>query len=122
MITKNDLIVGQYVKCIYGSYVEIIESVNSQYAYTNLKNRIYPKDYNEYFVLTEEEAKAHYVRNLNEEIQSLLLNLQNFKKEVYNLSNLPYLTIDTEELEEDLEDIIIRTKEVLEEVEQDEQH
>ena len=90
MITKKDLIVGQYVKYMYGSYVEVIESVNSQYAYTDLKNRIYPKDYDKYFVITEEEAKASLVHSLNNEIQDLLLNLQDFKKEVYNLSNLPY--------------------------------
>lgn len=117
MITKEDLKVGQYVKCIYGSSFEIIESVNSQYAYTNLKNRIYPKDYNEYFVLTEQEAKAYLVHSLNDEIVDLLSNLEDLQKEVYNLANLPYLTIDTEELEEDLEDIIARTKEILEELE-----
>lgn len=116
MITKENLKVGQYVKCIYGKYVEFIENVNSQYAYTNLKNRIYPKDYNEYFVLTEQEAKAYFVHSLNDELQDLLSNLEDFQKEVYNLSNLPYFTIDTEELEEDLEDIIARAKEVLEEL------
>lgn len=122
MITKEDLKVGQYVKCIYDEYVEFIESVNSQYAYTNLKNRIYPKDYNDYITLSNEEVKALSVHSLNDELQDLLSNLQDFKEEVCNLPNLPYLTINTEELEEDLEDIIDRTKEALEEIEQDEQH
>ena len=117
MITKEDLKIGQYVKCIYGKYIEFIESVNSQYAYTNLKNRIYPKDYNNYIALSNEEVKALNVYSLNDELQDLLSNLEDFQKEVYNLSNLPYFTIDTEDLEEDLEDIITRTKEILEEME-----
>lgn len=117
MITKEDLKVGQYVKCIYSNYVEFIESVNSQYAYTNLKHRIYPKDYNDYITLSNEEVKALNVHSLNDELQDLLSNLQDFKEEVCNLPNLPYFTINTEELEEDLENIIIRTKEILEELE-----
>ena len=116
MITKEDLKVGQYVKSIYGGYVEIIESVNSQYAYTNLTSRIYPKDSNKYFALTEQEAKAYLVYSLNDELQDLLSNLQDFQEKIYELPNLPYFIIDTEELEEDLKDIITRINEVLEEV------
>ena len=115
MLNKENLKVGQYVKSIYHKYIEIIESVNSQYAYTNFKNRIYPKDYNEYFILTEQEAKASLVHSLNDELQDLLSNVQDLQKEVYNLANLPYITVDTDEVEEDLKDIVIRINEVLEE-------
>lgn len=117
MITKKDLIVGQYVKCIYGKYVEFIESVNSQYAYTNLKHRIYPKDYNDYITLSNEEVKALNVHYLNDELQDLLSNLQYFKEEVCNLSNLPYFTINTEELEEDWKKDIDAIKQALDRLE-----
>ena len=116
MLTKEDLKIGQYVKYIYGTYCEIIESINSQYAYTNMKNRIYPKDYKYYFALTEQEAKGHIVYSLNSELKDLLANLKDFEKEVFNLSNLPYFTVDTEEIENDLKDIMDRFEEVLKEL------
>ena len=115
MTSKEDLKVGQYVKNIYRSYVEYIVSINSQYAYTNKSNRIYPKDYYDYIVLTNEEVKAYSVHYLNEEIKDLLDNLNDLKNEVYNLPNLPYFTIDTDEIETDLDDIVRKINEVLEE-------
>ena len=115
MISKEDLKVGQYVKNIYSKYVEYIVSVNSKYAYTNISTRIYPKDYYRYIAITNEEMRADLIHSLNEEIKDLLDNLNDLKDEVHNLPNLPYFTVNTDEIEEDLEDVVIRINEVLEE-------
>lgn len=117
MLNKEDIKVGQYVKYIYSNNIEIIESVNSQYAYTNLKTRIYPKDYINYIALSNEEVKAESIHCLNDEIQDLLSNIKDLQEEVYNLSNLPYITIDNDKVKEDLEDIVDRINEVLREYE-----
>ena len=119
MLNEKDIKVGQYVKSVgrYSSYIEHIVSVNSQYAYTNLKNRIYPKDYIDYIALSNEEVKAESIHCLNDEIQDLLSNIEDLQKEVYNLANLPYITVNTDEVEEDLKDIVDRINEVLEEYE-----
>ena len=119
MLNKEDIKVGQYVKWISGfrCSIEYIVSVNSQYAYTNLKTRIYPKDYIYYIALSNEEVKAESIHYLNDEIQDLLSNIKDLQKEVYNLTNLPYITIDTDEVEEDLKNIVDRINEVLKEYE-----
>lgn len=116
ILIKEDLKVGQYIRSIYSKNIEIIESVNSQYAYTNFKNRIYPKDYKYFFVLTEQDVKASLVHSLNIELENLLFNIQGLQEEVDNLANLPYITINTDEIEEDLKDIIIKISELLEEI------
>lgn len=116
MLNEKDIKVGQYVKWV-GRYssgsIEYIVSVNSQYAYTNLKTRIYPKDYIDYIALSDEEVTAESIHCLNDEIQNLLSNIINLQKTVHNLSDLPYITIDTDEVEEDLKDIVDRINEVL---------
>ena len=119
MLNKEDIKVGQYVKWIGGfrCSIEHIVSVNSQYAYTNLKTRIYPKDYKDYIALSDEEVKAESIHCLNDEIQDLLSNIEDLQEQVHNLANLPYITIDTDEVEEDLKDIVDRINEVLEEYE-----
>ena len=117
MLNKEDLKVGQYIKWV-GRYsrasIEYIVSVNSQYAYTNLKTRIYPKDYIDYIALSNEEVKAESIHCLNDEIQDLLSNIEDLQEHVHNLANLPYITIDTDEVEEDLKNIVERINEVLE--------
>ena len=117
MLNEKDIKVGQYVKWIGGfrCSIEHIVSVNSQYAYTNKRTRIYPKDYKDYIALSDEGVTAESVHCLNDEIQDLLSNIKDLQKEVYNLANLPYITIDTDEVEEDLKDIVDRINEVLEE-------
>lgn len=117
MLNKEDIKEGQYVKWIGGFRcgIEHIVSVNSKYAYTNKRTRIYPKDYKDYIALSDEEVTAESVHCLNDEIQDLLSNIKDLQKEVYNLANLPYITIDTDEVEEDLKDIVDRINEVLEE-------
>ena len=130
MLNKEDIKVGQYVKRIsdifkynlenFGIFkpgIEYIVSVNSQYAYTNLKNRIYPKDYKEYIALSDEEVKAESIHCLNDEVKNLLSNIKNLHKEIYILANSPYITIDADEMKEDLKDIVDRINEVLEEYE-----
>lgn len=104
MLNKEDIKVGQYVKWIGGfkCSIEHIVSVNSQYAYTNRKTRIYPKDYIYYIALSNEEVKAESIHYLNDEIQDLLSNIKDLQEQVHNLANLPYITIDTDEVEQDL--------------------
>lgn len=116
MLNKEDIKIGQYVKYIgtYKGSVEHIVKVNSKYAYTNVGTRIYPRDYICYIALSNEEVKAESIHYLNDEIQDLLSNLEDLQEQVHNLTNLPYITVDTDEVEEDLKDIVDRINEVLE--------
>lgn len=114
MLSKEDIKVGQYVKGINHYLIERIVSVNSQYAYTNIRSRIYPKDYKEYIALSDEDVKSLLIKDLNVEIKDLIDNIKDLKNEVDTLSNIPYVEIDDEGLAEDLENIIERINRMLE--------
>lgn len=117
MLTNDDIKIGQYVKNVYSAnnIAECIVSINSQYAYTNCKNRIYPKNYYDYYAITPEDAKATVIHGLNNEITSLIKNINNLGITLYELEDTPYLTcgIDSSSLNDDIKDIINKASDIL---------
>ena len=108
-----DLKPGDYVISYLDDRVEVIESVNSQYAYTSLKNRIYPKDKKYWFQLTEREAKARVARDYNNEVLRMRTELEELASIIHKINNNNYVHIDTDSIEDEISYLLDSIKEDL---------
>lgn len=115
MIKLEDLKVGDYVGYLYGDDVFIVKKINIKSFTTTIGLTIYEFDFKHYFIITEEEARASTIHNLNEELKELNENLKSLEKnkDIISLFTTKY-PMDTEVIEEKINGILDKIKEKLE--------
>ena len=115
MIKLKDLKVGDYVKSIYDDSLIIVDKINKKSFTTRRHGTIYESDFESYFVITEEEAKANAIHHYNKELKELNENLKVLRENLNTIAlDNRYYNIYTEAIEMDLNDILENIKEVLE--------
>ena len=115
MVKLEDLKVGDYVGYLYGDEVLIVKKINKKSFTTTIGLTIYESEFKHYFVITEEEARASVVHKYNQELKELNRNLKELQEKLNTISlNNPYYIIDTEAIEEEINDILENIKEELE--------
>ena len=117
MIKLKDLKVGDYVKSIYDDSLRIVDKINKKSFTTKRHGTIYESEFEEYFVITEEEARASTIHYYNKELKELNKNLKELQENLNAIPlDNPYYTIDidTQAIEEEINDILEIIKEVLE--------
>ena len=115
MIKLEDLKVGDYVGWIWGNDVEIVKKINKKSFTTETGETVYENEFKKFFVLTEEEARASVIHNLNEELKALNKNLKLLQEDfnTFNFDN-QYYEINTEALDNKINGILEKIKEKLE--------
>ena len=115
MIKLKDLKVGDYVKSIYDDSLIIVDKINKKSFTTARGGTIYESEFENYFVITEEEARAYAIHYYNKELKELNKNLKELQENL-NMIPLdnPYYIIDAQAIEEEINDILENIKEVLE--------
>lgn len=115
MIKLEDLKVGDYVGCLYVNIVDIVKKINKKSFTTATGETIYEREFKEFFVLTEEEARASAVHNYNQELKELNDNLKELQENLntFNFDN-QYYEINTEALDNKINGILDKIKEKLE--------
>lgn len=115
MIKLEDLKVGDYVGCLYVNIVDIVKKINKKSFTTATGETIYEREFKEFFVLTEEEARASVVYNYNNELNALNKNLKELQETLntFNFDN-QYYEINTEALDNKINGILEKIKEKLE--------
>ena len=115
MIKLEDLKVGDYVGYLYGDDVFIVKKINKKSFTTTIGLTIYEFDFKHYFIITEEEARASVVHKYNQELKELNENLKSLEKnkDIISLFTTKY-PMDTEAIEEKINDILDNIKEKLE--------
>lgn len=115
MIKLEDLKVGDYVGCLYVNIVDIVKKINKKSFTTVTGETIYEREFKEFFVLTEDEARASAIHELNCELKALNENLKELQEDLntFDLDN-QYYEINTEALENKINDILDKIKEKLE--------
>lgn len=115
MIKLEDLKVGDYVGCLYVNIVDIVKKINKKSFTTATGETIYEREFKEFFVLTEEEARASAIHNYNQELKELNENLKSLKKnkDIISLFTTRY-PMDTEALDNKINGILDKIKEWLE--------
>ena len=71
MIRLKDLKVGDYVKSIYDDSLIIVDKINKKSFTTARGGTIYESEFENYFVITEEEARASAIHKYNQELKEL---------------------------------------------------
>lgn len=115
MISLTDLKVGDYVGWIWGNDVEIVKKINKKSFTTTTGSTIYESEFKHYFVITEEEARASIIHDYNEDLKELNKHLKELLDNlelIYGVN--PYYTIDTQAIEEKINDLIESIREELE--------
>lgn len=121
MIRLKDLKVGDYVKCLYNDDVVIVDKINKKSFTTTRNVTIYESAFKYYFVITEEEVRAIAIHNYSKELKELNKNLKELNKhlkelqkdlDTVSLYNSCY--IDTQAIEDKIDDILENIKEELE--------
>lgn len=115
MIKLEDLKVGDYVGCLYVNIVDIVKKINKKSFTTATGETIYEREFKEFFVLTEEEARASVIHNLNEELKEMNELLKKLQEDfnTFNFDN-QYYEINTEALDNKINGILDKIKEKLE--------
>lgn len=114
MIRLEDLKVGDYVKFLYGDSIMIVDKINKKSFTTKRNGTIYESEFEEYFVITEEEAKASAIHSYNKELKELNKNLKELQEKVNAISSdNRYYKIYTQAIEEEINDILENIKEEL---------
>lgn len=111
MIKLEDLKVGDYVENIYSDSVAIVKKINKKSFTTTLGATIYENGFEDCFVITEDEARASIIHNYNQELTELNSNLKSLD---YLLRTLPHYQVNTQALEDKINDILEKIKEKLE--------
>ena len=115
MIRLKDLKVGDYVKSLYYDSIIIVDKINKKSFTTRRDGTIYESDFESYFVITEEEAKANAIHHYNKELKELNENLKVLRENLNAIAlDNRYYNIYTEAIEMDLNDILENIKEALE--------
>lgn len=114
MIKLKDLKVGDYVKFLYGNIIMIVNKINKRSFTTKSNGTIYESEFEEYFVITEEEARASTIRSYNKELKELNKNLKELQENVNTISSdNRYYKIYTQAIEEGINDILENIREEL---------
>ena len=116
MIKLKDLKVGDYVKSLYDDSLIIVDKINKKSFTTRRHGTIYESDFESYFVITEEEARANAIHHYNKELKELNQNLKVLRENLNTIQlDNPYYTIDidTQAIEEEIKDILENIKEEL---------
>ena len=115
MIRLKDLKVGDYVKSLYNDSIIIVDKINKKAFTTRRDGTIYESEFENYFVITEEEARANAIHYYNKELKELNKHLKELQENLNTIPlDNPYYTIDTQAIEEGINDILENIKEVLE--------
>lgn len=115
MIKLEDLKVGDYLGYLNSNIVEIVKKINKKSFTTKTGETIYEREFKEFFVLTEEEARASAIHNLNEELKEMNELLKKLQEDIntFNFDN-QYYEINTEALDNKINGILEKIKEKLE--------
>ena len=115
MIKLEDLKVGDYVGWIWGNDVEIVKKINKKSFTTTTGLTIYEHEFQHYFIITEEEARASVVHKYNQELKELNELLKKLQEDIntFNFDN-QYYEINTEALDNKINGILEKIKEKLE--------
>ena len=71
MIKLEDLKVGDYVGSLWGNGVATVKKINKKSFTTTTGLTIYENEFKDCFVITEEQARASAIHNLNEELKEM---------------------------------------------------
>lgn len=107
MIKLEDLKVGDYVKYLHSDIIDVVQKINKRSFTTTTGSTIYESEFKHYFVITEEEARASIIHDYNEDLKELNKHLKELLDNlelIYGVN--PYYTIDTQAIEEKINDII----------------
>lgn len=115
MIKLEDLKVGDYVGCIWGDGVAIVKKINKKSFTTTTGSTIYELQFQHYFVITEEEARASAIHSYNQELKEMDELLKKLQEDfdTFNFDN-QYYEINTEALDNKINGILDKIKEKLE--------
>lgn len=115
MISLTDLKVGDYLRSFYNTYVYVVKKINKKSFTTTTDLTIHEKEFEHYFVITKEEARASVIHDYNKELRNLNKNLNELKEILDNtcLRNSWY-TVDTQTIEDIINDLLESIREVLE--------
>ena len=115
MIKLEDLKVGDYVGWIWSNDVEIVKKINKKSFTTTTGSTIYELQFQHYFVLTEDEARASIIHKYNQELKELNENLKSLEMSLDFLLKInPYYEVNTEAIEDKINGILEKIKEKLE--------
>ena len=115
MIRLKDLKVGDYVKYLYDDHIIIVDKINKKSFTTARGGTIYESEFENYFVITEEEARANSIHHYNKELKELNKNLKELQENVNTISSdNRYYKIYTQAIEEEINDILENIKDALE--------
>ena len=113
MIKLEDLKVGDYVGWIWSNDVVIVKKINKKSFTTTTGLTIYELQFQHYFVLTEDEARASIIHNYNQELKELNENLKSLKMSLDFLLEInPYYEVNTEAIEDKINGILEKIKEL----------
>lgn len=114
MISLTDLKVGDYLRSFYNTYVYVVKKINKKSFTTTTDLTIKEKEFEHYFVITKEEAKASVIHDYNKELRKLNKNLNELKE---NLGTTPlrnsWYTVDTQTIEDIINDLLESIREEL---------
>ena len=115
MIKLEDLKVGDYVGSLWGKGVATVKKINKKSFTTTTGLTIYENEFKDCFVITEEQARASAIHNLNEELKEMDELLKKLQEDfdTFNFDN-QYYEINTEALDNKINDILDKIKERLE--------
>lgn len=114
MIKLEDLKVGDYVQYIWSGVV-VVKKINKKSFTTTLGLTIYENEFKNCFVITEEEARASTIHDLNYELKELNELLKKLQEDLnkFNFDN-QYYEINTEALDNKINGILEKIKEKIE--------
>lgn len=114
MIKLTDLKVGDYLRSFYNTYVFVVKKINKKSFTTTKDLTIHEKEFEHYFVITREEARASVIHDLNKELRNLNKNLNELKE---NLGTTPlrnsWYTVDVQTIEDIINDLLESIREEL---------
>ena len=114
MIKLEDLKVGDYVKYLHTNIIDVVQKINKRSFTTTTGSTIYESEFKHYFVITEEEARASVIHDLNKELRKLNKNLEELKE---NLGTTPlrnsWYTVDAQTIEDIINDLLESIREEL---------
>ena len=115
MIKLEDLKVGDYVNYLYCDRVRVVGKINKRSFTTTENITIYASEFKDWFVITEDEARASAIHNLNEELKEMNELLKKLQEDfdTFNFDN-QYYEINTEALDNKINGILEKIKEKLE--------
>lgn len=115
MIKLEELKVGDYVGSLWGNGVATVKKINKKSFTTMTGLTIYENEFKDCFVITEKEARASVIHNLNEELKEMDELLKKLQEDfdTFNFDN-QYYEINTEALDNKINGILEKIKEKLE--------